>query len=149
MFCMNCVSAGECGGSVARVDEGNVRVGWPGAPGWTTTGVSWAAIGRDNRHTNAMAGKYSITNGHSLHSLTEACGVFFGRSIYTASSGYSARRHASICVGSTTNYRTFPQNTGRATWDLIGPAIVLRRRRLDRTRLACSFLVLRSRVREL
>jgi hypothetical protein len=33
MFCMNCVFAGECGGSVARVEDGNVRVGWPGAPG--------------------------------------------------------------------------------------------------------------------
>src|ERR1044071_3186307 len=74
MFCMNCVSAGECGGSVARVEGGNARVGWPGAPGWTTTGVSCAAIGRDNRHTNTMAGKYLITNGHSLHSLTGACG---------------------------------------------------------------------------
>src|SRR6185436_7275549 len=72
MFCMNCVSAGECGGNVARVEGGNERVGWPGAPGWTTTGVSCAATGRDNRHTNAIAGKYSITNGHSLHSLTEA-----------------------------------------------------------------------------
>jgi hypothetical protein len=45
MFCMNRVSAGECGGNVARVDGGNVRVGWPGAPGWTTTGVCCAAKG--------------------------------------------------------------------------------------------------------
>ena len=74
MFCMNCVSAGECGGNVARVVGGNVRVGCPGAPGWTTTGVSWAAIGRDNKNTNAMAGRYSITNGHTLHVLTEAEG---------------------------------------------------------------------------
>ena len=67
---MNCVSAGECGGNVARVVAGSERVGCPGAPGWTTTGVSCAAIGRDNKHTNAMAGKYLITNGHTLHSLT-------------------------------------------------------------------------------
>ena len=36
--CMNCTSAGEVGGSVARVDGGNCLVGWPGAPGCTTTG---------------------------------------------------------------------------------------------------------------
>lgn len=36
---MNCTSAGERGGSVALVDGGNVLVGWPGAPGCTTTGV--------------------------------------------------------------------------------------------------------------
>lgn len=35
---MNCTSAGEYGGKVARVEGGNVLVGWPGAPGWTTTG---------------------------------------------------------------------------------------------------------------
>src|SRR4029078_11666352 len=87
IFCMNCVSAGECGGNVARVDGGKLRVGCPGAPGWTTTGVSCAASGRDNKHTNTMASKYSIKNGQPLHSLTEACGVFFGRSIYTAVAG--------------------------------------------------------------
>lgn len=38
MPCMNCTSAGEAGGSVALVVEGRVRVGLPGAPGWTTTG---------------------------------------------------------------------------------------------------------------
>src|ERR1043165_2607702 len=72
MFCMNCVSAGECGGNVARVDEGSSRVGWPGAPGWTTTGVCCAASGRANKHTSAKAGRYLITGRYSPHSLTEA-----------------------------------------------------------------------------
>ena len=45
--CMNCTSAGEGGGSVALVEGGNVRVGWPGAPGWTTTGVSCAETDSD------------------------------------------------------------------------------------------------------
>jgi hypothetical protein len=40
MCCINCTSAGEYGGNVARVEGGRVRVGWPGAPGWTTTGVA-------------------------------------------------------------------------------------------------------------
>lgn len=39
---MNCISAGELGGSVALVDGVNVRVGLPGAPGCTTTGVGGA-----------------------------------------------------------------------------------------------------------
>lgn len=38
MCCMNCVSAAVCNGSFGRVEDGNVRVGLPGAPGWTTTG---------------------------------------------------------------------------------------------------------------
>src|ERR1044072_8174569 len=92
MFCINFASAGECGGNVPRVSEGNARVGWPGAPGWTTTGVSCAAIGRDSKHTSAKAGKYLITDSHSPHSLTEGAedssSVW---TIYTASGRYSAR----------------------------------------------------------
>jgi len=37
---MNSTSFGERGGRMARVDDGNVWVGWPGAPGCTTTGVA-------------------------------------------------------------------------------------------------------------
>jgi len=47
---MNCTSAGESGGSVALVVAGNVRVGWPGAPGCTMTGavrsLCWAHTGK-------------------------------------------------------------------------------------------------------
>ena len=39
MPCINCTSASDCGGSLALVVGGSVRVGCPGAPGWTTTGV--------------------------------------------------------------------------------------------------------------
>jgi hypothetical protein len=35
---MNSISAGEAVGSVPFVAGGRVRVGFPGAPGWTTTG---------------------------------------------------------------------------------------------------------------
>src|SRR5437899_6214551 len=41
--CINSTSFGERGGSVALVNGGNVRVGWPGAPGCTTTGVPRSA----------------------------------------------------------------------------------------------------------
>ena len=40
---MNCTSAGERGGSVALVDGGSVRVGWPGAPGCTRVGGAGSA----------------------------------------------------------------------------------------------------------
>lgn len=37
---MKATSAGECGGRVARVEDGNVLLGAPGAPGCTTTGLA-------------------------------------------------------------------------------------------------------------
>src|ERR1700693_2676260 len=37
---MNATSAGDCGGRVARVDDGSVLLGVPGAPGCTTTGFA-------------------------------------------------------------------------------------------------------------
>ena len=56
--CMNCTSAGERGGSVALVDGGKVRVGWPGAPGWTTTGVAGlvccAQTGSENNNASVL-----------------------------------------------------------------------------------------------
>src|SRR6202035_1702276 len=39
MPCMNSTSACERGGRVALVDGGSVLLGWPGAPGCTTTGL--------------------------------------------------------------------------------------------------------------
>src|SRR5262249_35026491 len=56
---MNCTSAGETGGSVARVVGGRVRVGFPGAPGWTTTGFDGVACCaktcNENRLTRVLA----------------------------------------------------------------------------------------------
>ena len=44
---------------MARVEGGSVRVGWPGAPGWTTTGAAgsacWAETDSDNKHARAPA----------------------------------------------------------------------------------------------
>jgi len=53
--CMNCTSAGEAGGNVARVVDGRVRVGFPGAPGWTTTGAVCALSGIENKHTRVAS----------------------------------------------------------------------------------------------
>jgi hypothetical protein len=74
---MNSTSFGERGGNVALVDGGSVRVGWPGAPGCTTTGVSLesaccAQTGSDKKHARATAaisplrGARTLTTGRSL-----------------------------------------------------------------------------------
>jgi hypothetical protein len=56
---MNFTSAGECGGNIARVEDGSILVGWPGAPGWTTTGFC-AETGRENKHVSTQAAQYVI-----------------------------------------------------------------------------------------
>jgi hypothetical protein len=64
---MNSVSAAVCGGNFGRVEDGNVRVGLPGAPGWTTIGfVSrfCAETGASNKQARATAAK-------NLKSVTE------------------------------------------------------------------------------
>src|SRR6185295_492596 len=43
MCCINSMFLGEAGGNVPVVVGGSVRVGWPGAPGWTTTGPGGGA----------------------------------------------------------------------------------------------------------
>jgi len=58
--CINSTSFGERGGNVALVDGGSVRVGWPGAPGCTTTGgalesACCAQTGSDKKHVRAPA----------------------------------------------------------------------------------------------
>jgi len=56
---MNSTSFVELGGSVALVDGGSVRVGWPGAPGCTTTGgagsACWAQTGSENKAARVLA----------------------------------------------------------------------------------------------
>src|SRR5689334_16636718 len=66
MPCMNSTSFAEFGGNLARVVDGNDLVGWPGAPGWTTTGVGGsgdcAETDSDNKHASAIVAM--ITPGH-------------------------------------------------------------------------------------
>src|SRR4051812_32284661 len=52
MPCMNSMSFPEMGGSFALVFDGSVAVGWPGAPGWTTT---WERAGRAQSNVNTPA----------------------------------------------------------------------------------------------
>jgi len=55
---------------VARVDDGNVFVGAPGAPGWTTTGPEGSAccadVDSDNKQTTAHAAEISISHERGL-----------------------------------------------------------------------------------
>jgi hypothetical protein len=70
---MNCVSAAEAGGSVALVVEGRVRVGFPGAPGWTTTGVAGpvccAQTGNENKLARALAAASTHEHAATLDTL--------------------------------------------------------------------------------
>jgi len=66
---MNSTSAGEVGGSVPFVDDGSARVGFPGAPGWTTTGaggVCCAQTRKENKlarmHAAASMQEHAILN---------------------------------------------------------------------------------------
>jgi hypothetical protein len=63
---MNRTSAGELGGSVALVDGGSVRVGWPGAPGCTTTGGADSACcahtGSVNKPASVLAAISPLRN---------------------------------------------------------------------------------------
>jgi len=56
---MNCTSAADAVCNVGLVEDGNVVVGWPGAPGWTTTGAfgsaCWALIVSDSKHASVTA----------------------------------------------------------------------------------------------
>src|SRR5689334_22641301 len=60
--CMNCTSAGEAGGSVALDAVGRVRVGFPGAPGWTPTGVDGAVCCAETREDNQPAREHITAN---------------------------------------------------------------------------------------
>jgi len=67
---MNSTSFGERGGKVALVDGGRVRVGWPGAPGCTTTGVAGpdccALTGNDKRPVTVRIGRSRRPTGSSI-----------------------------------------------------------------------------------
>src|ERR1043166_7954373 len=72
--CMNRTSSGEPGGSMALVVVGSVRVGWPGAPGCTTTGVArscWAACsaqtGSENKAVRVPAAISPLRPAATIH----------------------------------------------------------------------------------
>jgi len=61
---MNRTSAGEAGGSVALVVGGRTRVGFPGAPGWTTTGAAGAACCAQTRKEDKLARVLAAASTH-------------------------------------------------------------------------------------
>ena len=67
---MNSTSFGESGVSVARVEGGSVRVGWPGGPGCTMTGVLGSACcaetESDKKHPRVPAAKNPLRNTGTL-----------------------------------------------------------------------------------
>jgi len=69
--CMNFTSAGEAGGSVALVVGGRARVGFPGAPGCTTTGVAgavcWAETGKETKLARVLAATSTSEHAATLN----------------------------------------------------------------------------------
>src|SRR5215813_13181963 len=61
---MNCTSAGEAGGSVPLIVGGRTFVGFPGAPGWTTTGAAGAACCAQTRTEGKLARILAATIAH-------------------------------------------------------------------------------------
>jgi hypothetical protein len=61
---MNCTSAGEAGGSLALDVLGRDRVGFPGAPGWTTTGGAGAVCCAQTIKENELARVLAAATTH-------------------------------------------------------------------------------------
>src|SRR5215470_3660924 len=66
---MNCTSAGEAGGSVPLVVGGRIRVGFPGAPGWTTTGGAGSVCCAQTRKEDRLARVLAAASTHE-HAAT-------------------------------------------------------------------------------
>jgi hypothetical protein len=80
MPCINSTSLAERGGKMARVDGGNIRVGWPGAPGWTITGASGLACcahtGNDAKNVRTTKAGNAICDAFNLQLKGNAYMVF-------------------------------------------------------------------------
>jgi len=75
---MNSTSFGERGGSVARVVVDNIRVGWPGAPGCTTTGgvlgsACCGQTGIDKKKVRALAAMSPFRDAATLITDRSLC----------------------------------------------------------------------------
>src|SRR5882724_11917974 len=87
MPCMNRTSAGERGGSVALADGDSVRVGWPGAPGCTTTGVAESACcaqtGSENKPARVLPAisplRHAFITDRSLRLLDKCLDIVYTR----------------------------------------------------------------------
>src|SRR5262249_48948102 len=66
---MNCASAGETGGSAPLVVGGRTFVGFPGAPGWTTTGAAGAVCCAQTRKEDKLARALATASAHE-HAAT-------------------------------------------------------------------------------
>src|SRR5580658_9863512 len=80
MPCMNATSAGERAGRTPFVEDGSVLVGFPGAPGCTTTGAvaeSVCCAARKGRELNAAPALAASSTPHSAAQILSAwrCGM--------------------------------------------------------------------------
>src|SRR5215510_2406297 len=61
---MNCTSAREAGGSVPLIVGGRTFVGFPGAPGWTTTGAAGSVCCAQTREEDKLARVLAAASAH-------------------------------------------------------------------------------------
>src|SRR5215510_12801141 len=95
--CMNCTSAGETGGGAPLVVGGRVRVGFPGAPGWTTTGAGGEVCCAKTRKEDKLARVLAAASAHEHAATLNTTRISQGRLIWR---GLTRRKYL-IIVGLT------------------------------------------------
>src|ERR1700741_4459309 len=71
MPCMNSTSACDLGGKVPFVDGGSVLLGWPGAPGCTTTGFVESVCFANTLEEKKIG--MALTASNMPHSILRPC----------------------------------------------------------------------------
>jgi hypothetical protein len=97
---MNCTSAGEAGGSVPLVVGGRTRVGFPGAPGCTTTGVGGPVCCAQTRKEDKLA---RVLAAASTHEHAAKLGTTRISQVYLTRRGLTCRKYV-IIVGLTLSH---------------------------------------------
>src|SRR5258706_7416634 len=77
MRCIKATSAGERRGSVAWVEGGRVLLGFPGAPGWTTTGaLAESVCCACAESKNEISGRHTDTSTQKIGAVARADQIF-------------------------------------------------------------------------
>ena len=100
---MNCTSAVETVGSLALVFDGRVRVGFPGAPGWTTTGFDVPDCFEDT-------GRLAALDAESKQMHTATVDTNRISRVRTGQEGLSRRRYLRILGAHTITCRSEPDS---------------------------------------
>src|SRR5262245_19812952 len=92
---MKRTSSGETGGGVPLVVGGRVRVGFPGAPGWTTTGFAGTVCWAQTREEDKLARILTAASTHE-HAATHIT-IRISR-VHFTERGLTCRKYLSIVI---------------------------------------------------